>query len=101
ETWQDGTQTWVLTTKMPFRNQDGVIIGTFGISKDITRLKRAEEALELARDAALESARLKSQFLATMSHEIRTPMNGILGMTSLLMDTDLTDEQWDFAETIY
>ena len=100
ETWKENQDSWALTSKMPLRNQAGEIIGTFGVSKDITALKRAEEELEKARDAAVESARLKSEFLANVSHEIRTPMNAIMGMTGLLLDTELTEEQQDFAETI-
>jgi hypothetical protein len=67
---------------------------------DLRRIKQAEADLEHARDTALAASRAKSQFLATMSHEIRTPLNGVLGMTQLLQETKLTNEQREFVSTI-
>ena len=73
---------------------------TVELEREIAERKEVEERLAKAHDAALDATKSKSEFLATMSHEIRTPMNGVLGVVQLLLDTDLSVEQLDYARTI-
>jgi PAS domain S-box-containing protein len=110
----DGKVITVRTSKVPLQDREGTVFGVLGIFEDITERKQidaqikayAEELVQKnsTLDRALVDAEAavlaKSAFLATMSHEIRTPMNGVIGMTGLLLDTDLTPEQREFAETV-
>lgn len=100
---------------MPIRagGEDGdeeYVDGVYGVSMDVTDLKEQEFDLQtkekqnirlLSQEAAAkEASSLKSQFLANMSHEIRTPIAGVIGMSELLIDTDLDSEQRECAENI-
>ncbi len=87
-----GGQRWMLTTKVPLRDDGGRIVGIVGISRDIGELRRVQE-LRIAKERAEAANEGKSRFLANMSHEIRTPMNAILGMSQLAMHSGLNDAQ--------
>lgn len=88
-----------LLTSSIRRDNEGRIIGYQGIIRDITDIKMANE-LKRAKELAEKSAELKSRFLANMSHEIRTPLNAIFGITNLLDDTALTEQQRHYLDVI-
>jgi PAS domain S-box-containing protein len=96
---KDGRVVPVLITGTP-RQQEGRPVGSIAVITDLTERKQLEETLRQARDQALEASRLKSEFLANMSHEIRTPLNGVIGMTELLSETALDDDQQEFVDII-
>jgi PAS domain S-box-containing protein len=88
------TSRWFSSTRVPLRSPiDGRVEGLAGISIDITKHKEIESQLRTAKEIAEATAQAKQQFLALASHEIRTPLNSILGVTDLLSDSELSEQQ--------
>jgi two-component system sensor histidine kinase/response regulator len=100
ETWPDGRTTWASSTKLPLLDDAGHIVGTFGISQDITAQMLDAEALRTAKETAEAASRAKSTFLANMSHEIRTPLNAVIGMTELVLKSQLSQQQREYLSTV-
>jgi PAS domain S-box-containing protein len=90
----------LLLVKFPLLDDQQEVFGISGIATDITEKIQSRNQLEVALKNAEEAKELQEQFLANMSHEIRTPLNGIQGMTTLLLDTELNNEQREFTSTI-
>lgn len=88
-----------LSKKLPVYNGKGKIIGTMGVSFDITDRKRMEQELKIAKEAAEDANRAKSRFVATVNHELRTPLASILGLVDLLKEGDLNDRDMEKITT--
>lgn len=102
EHWRvDGTSYFARLRGRANLDASGKIVSVSGTLQDITEERQAAEVLEQARDAAEAAEHAKSDFLAMMSHEIRTPMNTVLGMTRLVLQTDLTPRQRNYLDKIH
>ena len=99
-TKKNGEKAFVLLSGAPFYNSDNKVVGSIGIHYDISDRKQLEEELKTSKNIAERAQEAQKQFLANMSHEMRTPLNAIIGMTHLLGDTDLNNEQQELHKIL-
>jgi len=97
----DGHTEYLQTTKTAVKDKNGTILGVLGVGRNLTELKKNEEALKEAKEEADRANLAKSDFLANMSHEIRTPMNAILGFSELMLDANLSAKEKDYLQKIH
>jgi two-component system aerobic respiration control sensor histidine kinase ArcB len=90
----DGRRRYFEMKRVPFFDKEGNRLGLLSFGRDMTERKQAE-------NAAAKASTDKTRFIATISHELRTPLNGIVGLSRMLRDTDLSDEQFSWVSTIY
>lgn len=98
---KDGELFWELASISPILDDDGEILHFVSVKEDITSRKLTEANLQHARRQAEDASKQKSLFLANMSHEIRTPMNAMIGLSELALETDLTEQQYDYLSKIH
>jgi len=99
-TYPTGERVLLDTRVSPLWDENGEPQGLLGISRDITQRKKIEEDVRQAKELAEDATRMKSDFLANMSHEIRTPMNAIIGLSHLVLKTELTPRQRDYIAKV-
>lgn len=97
---KDGESIWILINGAPLFDRNYNVVGSIGAHLDITQRKKMEQDLIDAKENAEDVARIRTQFLANMSHEVRTPMNGIIGLTKLLLNTELNEKQREYLNAI-
>ena len=97
---KNGKEIVFSTSKVPLYDENGEVAGVLGVYSDITERKMREIELKRAKEEAERANAAKSDFLANMSHEIRTPMNGIMGMSDILLHTNLTKEQAKYVNIV-